>query len=240
MRRDHRPYVVKRMDIMFQQWYAGHFLRPHFDFLGEGSLFLKPWYVEVFGGPIILDAYANVIATADKRIRLTVWSNMEKSGHIQIGKYVLICPGVRISSAQEIFIGDSCMIAQGVYITDSDWHDIYDRNASVGKKAAVRLGNNVWIGDSTIVCKGVSIGDNSVIGAGSVVVHDIPQNVVAAGNPASMIKKLDIKRLVVTRGDWYADPDKLASLFNEIDRDNLKGNTVFGWIRSVLLPRRGD
>jgi acetyltransferase-like isoleucine patch superfamily enzyme len=240
MRRDHRPVIIKRLDIMFQQWYGWHFLRPHFDFLGEGSLFLKPWYVEVFGGPITLDAYANVIATADKRIRLTVWSNMEESGRIQIGKYALICPGVRISSAQEIVIGDNCMIAQGAYITDSDWHDIYDRSAVVGKKAAVRLGNNVWIGDSTIVCKGVSIGDNSVIGAGSVVVHDIPPNVVAAGNPASVIKKIDIKRLLRTRGDWYADPGKLVSQFNEIDRHSLKGNTVFGWIRSVLLPRRGD
>jgi acetyltransferase-like isoleucine patch superfamily enzyme len=165
---------------------------------------------------------------------------MEESGRIQIGKYALICPGVRISSAQEIVIGDSCMLAQGAYISDSDWHDIYDRSASVGKKAAVRLGNNVWIGDSTIVCKGVSIGDNSIIGAGSVVVHDIPQNVVAAGNPAAIIKKLDIARPVGTRGDWYADPDKLASQFNEIDRDRLKDNNIFGWIRSVLFPRRGD
>jgi carbonic anhydrase/acetyltransferase-like protein (isoleucine patch superfamily) len=132
------------------------------------------------------------------------------------------------------------MIAQGAYITDSDWHDIYDRSAVVGKKADVWLGNNVWIGDSALVCKGVSIGDNSVIGAGSVVVHDIPPNVVAAGNPASVIKKIDIKRLLRTRGDWYADPGKLVSQFNEIDRHSLKGNTVFGWIRSVLLPRRGD
>jgi acetyltransferase-like isoleucine patch superfamily enzyme len=240
LKKDHRPYFIKRLDIAFQQWYANHFLRPQFDYLGKGTLFLRPWYVEVFGWPITLGDYANVIATPDKRIRLTVWSNVEEAGRIQIGKYALICPDVRISSAQEISIGDSCMLAQGVYITDSDWHDIYDRSISIGRKAAVKVGDNVWIGDSTIVCKGVTIGDNSIIGAGSVVVRDIPSNVVAAGNPADIVRKLEVDRHVGTRAEWFSDPEKLAAQFNEIDRDVLKDNTIFGWIRSHLFPRKED
>lgn len=240
MKRDHRPYFIKRLDIAFQQWYAGRFLRPQFDFLGKGTLFLSPWHVEVFGGPIGLDDYANVIATSDKRVRLTVWADMEESGRIRIGKYVLICPGVRISSALDIVIGDSCMLAHGVYVTDSDWHDIYDRGTSIGKKAAVLVGNNVWIGDSSIVCKGVTIGDNSIIGAGSVVIRDIPQNVVAAGNPADVIRQLDHDRHIGTRAEWFSNPGKLASQFDLIDRNMLRGNTVSGWIRSVLFPKRGD
>jgi len=240
LRTDHRPYFIKRLDVAFQLRYADYFLRPQFDFLGKGTLFLRPWHVEIFGWPIMLDDYANVIATPDKKIRLTVWSNMEEAGRIRIGKYALICPGVRISSAQDIIIGDSCMLAQSVYITDSDWHDIYDRGVSTGRKAAVRVGDNVWIGDSAIVCKGVTIGDNSIIGAGSVVIRDIPPNVVAAGNPADVVRKLDHERHMGTRAEWFADPEKLASQFDVIDRDVLKGNKMLGWIRSILLPRRGD
>ena len=240
MRRDHRPYIIKLLDIKFQQWYANRFLRYQFEFLGKGALFLRPWYVEVFGGGITLGDYANVIATPDKWIRLTVWSNMLDSGHIHIGKYALICPGVRISSALGITIGESCMLAQGVYITDSDWHDIYDRGKPIGMKAAVTIGQNVWIGDSAIICKGVSIGDNSIIGAGSVVVKDIPPNVVAAGNPADVVRNLDHNRHVRTRAEWFADPEILAAQFDEFDRYMLRRNTITGWLRSFLFPRKGD
>ena len=83
------------------------------------------------------------------------------------------------------------MIASRVYISDADWHDIYDRLASPGPTAPIVLGNNVWLGEGAKVCKGVTIGENSVIGAGSVVASDIPANVIAAGNPAREIKKLD-------------------------------------------------
>ncbi len=54
----------------------------------------------------------------------------------------------------------------------------------------IRIGNNVWIAGGTIVVAGVTIGDNSVIGAGSVVVKDIPANVIAVGNPCKVIKQL--------------------------------------------------
>jgi len=240
LKRDHRPYFVKRLDLSFQQWYANHFLRPHFDYLGEGALFLRPWYVEVFGGPITVGDFANIIATPDKRVRLTVWSNTEAEGSIHIGRFCLICPGVRISSALGISIGDSCMMAQSVHITDSDWHGVYDRGEPVGKSAAVKIGNNVWLGDSAIVCKGVTIGDNSIIGAGAVVIRDIPPDVIAAGNLATVVKKLDADRPVRTRADWFAEPDLLAAQFREIDREMLKGNSLVGWLRSLVFPKRGD
>ena len=54
----------------------------------------------------------------------------------------------------------------------------------------IKIGNNVWVGYNVIILKGVIIGENSVIGAGSVVVKDIPENCIAAGNPAKVIKKL--------------------------------------------------
>ncbi len=240
MLRDSRPYIVKRFYNAFQAWYAGHFLRPQFASLGAGYLFMKPWHVELFGGPIHLGAFAHVIAAPDKKVRLTVWSNLEGAGRIEIGRYCLICPGVRISAGREIVIADSCMFASGAFVTDSDWHGIYDRSLSVGKSDPVRIGDNVWVGDSAIVCKGVTIGENSIVGAGAVVLRDVPPNVIVGGNPARVIKELDPQRTIRTRADWYADPEKLMLDFDAIDRHYMEQNSWAGWIRAVLFPRQGD
>lgn len=201
---------------------------------------MKPWHVEVNGGPVLLGDFANIIATSDNRVRLTVWSNREGEGRIIIGKYCLICAGVRISAAKEISIGDNCMMANRVYITDADWHDLYDRSMFVGQSSPVRIGNNVWIGDSAIVCKGVTIGDNSIIGAGAVVVKDVPPNVVAAGNPALVLKNLDAGLPMQTREDWFTIMSQLTAEAEEKERNELRGNTFWGWLRSKGFPRKGD
>ena len=143
-------------------------------------------------------------------------------------------------AATSVKIGDGCMTAQNVSISDSDWHDLYDRSLPVGKTQAVSIGNNVWLGESAIICKGVTIGDNAIIGAGSIVVKNIPTNAIAAGNPAIVIKYLDPSKPLKTRMEWLSDPAKLAGEFEMIDRDMMKGNTLAGWFRSLLLPRRGD
>ncbi|HVN70875.1 MAG TPA: acyltransferase [Desulfomonilia bacterium] len=200
---------------------------------------MKPWHVQVFGWPIDLGDFANVITTPDHLVRLTVWGKQEGDGFISIGKYSLICPGVRISSASGITLGDSCMMASSVYITDSDWHGIYDRLDYIGASSPVTIGNNVWLGDSSIVCKGVSIGDNSIIGAGSVVTRDIPENVIAAGNPAKVIKKLDQSEPMRSRADWFSDPEKLARDIIGIDKDMLRSNTLTGWLKSIIFPEKG-
>lgn len=240
MRRDHRPYYLKRLDLGIRTFYVEHFLRPHFRRLGVGCTFMKPWHVHVFGWPVDLGDHANVITTPDHRVRLTVWGRSEGQGFISIGNCCLICPGVRISAATGITVGDSTMMASGVYITDSDWHGIYDRLDYIGASRPVSIGTNVWLGDSVIVCKGVTIGDNSIIGAGSVVTGDIPANVVAAGNPARVIRELDPDRPMVTRAKWFSDPARLERDIETIDREMLAGNTLAGWIRSVVFPKRGD
>jgi acetyltransferase-like isoleucine patch superfamily enzyme len=205
--------------------------------MGTGCTFMKPWHVQVFGWPIDLGDFANVITTPDHRVRLTVWGKKEGDGFISIGKYSLICPGVRMSAATGITIGDSCMMASSVYITDSDWHGIYDRLDYIGATSPVTIGNNVWLGDSSIVCKGVTIGDNSIIGVGSVVTRDIPAYTIAAGNPAKVIKKLDPDEPMKTRAEWFSDPDKLERDIIGIDRDMLKDNTILYWLKSIILPQ---
>jgi acetyltransferase-like isoleucine patch superfamily enzyme len=240
LKRDHRPYFIKRLSHRFEVWYVHHFLRPQFEVFGRESTIMKPWCIEVNGGPIFLGDYANIIATSDNKVRLTVWSNRPDEGTIHIGKYCLICAGVRISAAKEITIGDNCMLANRVYVTDADWHDLYDRSMFVGQSSPVRIGNNVWLGDSVIVCKGVTIGDNSIIGAGAVVVKDIPPNVVAAGNPAVVLKQLDRDKPMQTREDWFSIIAQLTAEVKEKEKNNLKGNTLLGWLRSLVFPLKGD
>ncbi len=239
MQRDHRPYYIKKLYLNFQQFYTNHFLRPQLEFLGKGFVFVKPWHVELFGSPIEIGDYAMVFATPDKKIRLSVWSNLRGRGRIRIGSYALICPGVRIGSASDISIADNCMLASNVYITDSDWHDIYNRIAA-GKSAPVRIEKNVWIGDSAIVCKGVTIGENSIVGAGAVVVDSIPANIIAAGNPARVVKKLDPGKQMITREQWFSDPTRLFKEFDQFDRAMLKNNTFLNWLRHIFYPRKGE
>jgi len=236
VRKDHRPYAIKRGWFKFQRFYTRHFLAPQLHSLGKGFLFLGPWHVQLFGGPIDIGQYTTFIATADKKIRLSVWPETPDRGRIRIGDYTLVCPGVRISAAEEIVIEDNCMLANGVYITDSDWHGIYDR-VSMGRAEPVRLCKNVWVGDSAIVCKGVTIGENSIIGAGAIVVAPIPANCVAVGNPARVVKHLDPNETFTTRAHWYADPARLAREFIRWEQAVLKGNTFFGWLRHCLFPK---
>lgn len=240
MRRDHKPYYIKKLQLGFRDWYVRHFLESQFTSLGKGYTFLSPWHVKVFGEPIEVGDHVNVISTPDKKVRLTVWSEKQGKGSIRIGRHCLICPGVRISAAMGITIGDDCMMASDVYITDADWHGIYDRLDYIGRNEPVTVGNNVWLGDGAIVCKGVTIGDNSIIGARAVVTRDIPANSIAAGNPATVIAGLDSSRPLRTRGDWFADPEDLALHIEEIDRDMLRGNTILGWLRALLFPTRKD
>ncbi|MBP7341768.1 MAG: acyltransferase [Smithellaceae bacterium] len=237
---DHRPYYLKRLSHAFEQWYANHFLAPQCEHFGRHLVFMKPWGVEIYGSPVSIGDYTTLIATMDRRIRLTSWIANGKSGKVEIGRHCLICPGTRIQAATAITIGDDCMMAQNVCITDADWHDLYDRSVAIGQTREVVIANNVWIGDSAMVCKGVHIGENAVIGAGSIVVKDIPANAIAAGNPAGVVRYLDPTRPVRSRSQWMSDPKKMNEYFDAVERIMREKNSLFGWIRSILFPRKGD
>jgi len=239
LRKDHRPFFLKQIHLRLQKLYGAHFIKPQLQSLGQGFTFMKPWYVEIFGGPIHIGSYATIIASSDKKVRISVWPGSPGKGRIQIGNYCMLCPGVRIGSAEEICIGDNCMFANNAYITDSDWHDIYNR-VSIGRTAAVHIAANVWVGDSAIVCKGVKIGKNSIIGAGSVVTGDIPPNTIAAGNPAKVIRNLDTEREITTREQWFSNPQKLFRDFDTFDKAALKKNSLAHWMRCLFFPSKRD
>lgn len=97
-----------------------------------------------------------------------------------------------IAESDGISIGNNCLIGTNVQIYYSDFHDLNPKTrfGGVANKSPIKIGNNVFIGSNVTILKGVTIGDNSVIGNGSVVAKSIPDNVVAAGVPAEVIKKL--------------------------------------------------
>jgi acetyltransferase-like isoleucine patch superfamily enzyme len=197
MRQDRRPYFVKKLYLMYREWYVRHFIEPALEHLGAYPTMMCPWYIQVSGPGISIGDSVTVIAEPGNRTVLGVWGSDQDSGRIDIGNSVLISPGVRISACNEIRIGNSCMMANGVYITDSDWHGIYDRVERPSEHTPVIIEDNVWIGDRATILKGVRIGENSIVGANSVVSRDVPANVVVAGNPAVVVKELDPTRGVI-------------------------------------------
>ena len=236
--KDYRPWYIKKLWYRFQHLYIRHKLSPQLKTLGKHPFIVKPWYIEIFGGPVSIGDNITLLGCADKKTRLTVWSDKKNINGITIGNHVLVSPGVRISAANSISIADSCMLASHVYITDSDWHGIYDRSLPSREVSFVRLEENVWIGDSAIICKGVTIGKNSIVGAGAVVTSDIPANVIAAGNPAKIIKQLDPDEPIITRKDRFSDVDQMTDALESAEKECLRENTFFGWIRSLFFPEK--
>lgn len=240
MRQDRRPYFVKKAYLSFREWYVRHFIEPALVSLGGYPTMMSPWYTKVSGPGISIGDSVTIISEPSNRTTIGVWGSDQDSGCIKIGNSVLLSPGVRLSACNEIRIGDSCMLASGVYITDSDWHGIYDRVDRPSEYTPVILEENVWIGDRATVLKGVTIGRNSIVAANSVVSRDVPAGVVVAGNPAIVVKELDEKQSFVTRADFFADPGALAKEYDGLDRLVLSENGFFNWLRTLVWPKRGD
>ncbi|PCJ71311.1 MAG: acetyltransferase [Rhodobiaceae bacterium] len=240
MRRDTRPYFIRSIRDRFERWRIRRFLEPQFDTLGPGLSATYPAGIELWGANIHAGTCLHLRAAKGNMIRLATWDNGERVGEIRIGDYVLISPGNQIIASEKITIGTDTMIASGCYISDSDWHDTYDRTAERDKHAPIVLEENVWIGAHVIIGKGVTIGENSIIGAGSVVVSDIPANVIAAGNPARVVKQLDPSRTFTKRTELLSDMEKIDIEVDRLQRYLLRNNTIFSWIRATFAPTHED
>ena len=114
-----------------------------------------------------------------------------KHSQIIIGNNVSINNNFLAISCKSIEIGNNCRIGANCTIIDSDFHGVdSEERSSPGKSLAVKIMNNVWIGNDCMILKGVEIGENSVVAAGSVVTKIIPSNEVWGGNPAHFIKNI--------------------------------------------------
>ena len=111
--------------------------------------------------------------------------------NVHLGRSVYANFGLTLVDDGEIFIGDHVMFGPNVVIATAG-HPVTPepRSRGVQFNLPVHIGRNVWLGASACVMPGVTIGDNTVIGAGSVVTADIPANVVAVGNPCRVLREI--------------------------------------------------
>lgn len=123
-----------------------------------------------------------ILRSITQPIEISVGNNAE----IRIGDEVFINTGAVIAAKKRIYIGDETIIGDQAMIYDTDWHGINGKNVN---SEPVEIGNHVWIGARAIILKGVKIGNNSIVAAGSVVTKDVSDNIIVAGNPAQYIRK---------------------------------------------------
>src|SRR3954467_9432398 len=131
---------------------------------------------------------------------------IEANGSCSIGDFTLMNAAF-LMAEERIEIGSHCLISWNVAIADSDFHPLDSVQRRVDAEALapyfkdrpsrpklatapVKIGDNVWIGMHSIILKGVTIGENSVVAAGAVVTKSVPPNSVVAGNPAVVVKTL--------------------------------------------------
>jgi acetyltransferase-like isoleucine patch superfamily enzyme len=149
-----------------------YFIAPSSQFRSSDNGFFK------LGGKLWLESGSLIEATG---------------GQIVIGQNVFINRNCQMVSMASIEIGDDCIIANNVSFFDHD-HNYFDDARSFCKqgftKAPIKVGDNVWLGSGVTVLKGVCIGSNTVIAAGSVVTKDIPSGEIWGGVPARYIKKV--------------------------------------------------
>lgn len=135
--------------------------------------------------------------------------------HTRVGKNCFFNFNITVQDDAEVTIGDNCNFGPNVTIVTPVHPMLPDERREMlsadGVKRhlcyakPVHIGNDCWFGANVVVCPGVTIGDNCVIGAGSVVVKDIPANTFAAGNPCRVIRELTEADSIIHKPDIIAD-----------------------------------
>lgn len=163
-----------------------HGVKFHYKVLGN-SFYLNNRGSISLGNKVSLYSFTN--GTSYRTSLTTYFPEAE----IEIGNNCNI-NGTVIHCNQLVKIGNNCMFGPGTVICDNDSHRISIDPVERRKRAVSKpiiLEDNVWIGMNCIILKGVTIGENSIIAAGSVVVNNIPPNSVAGGNPAKVLKQIE-------------------------------------------------
>lgn len=137
--------------------------------------------------PLLAELLASVGEDTDVRPPLYV----DYGSNISIGARTFVNYNLTALDVARITIGEDCQIGPNVQLlTPTHPVEPGPRRDKLEAALPITIGNNVWLGGGVIVCPGVTIGDDSVIGAGAVVTKDIPAGVVAVGNPARPVRTL--------------------------------------------------
>lgn len=163
--------------------------------VGEKSRFERPLLLQGGGHHHIKIGSSTVIG---HHTVLGCWVRYGKEHYnpvIMIGNNCSFGEYCHITAVEKITIGDGLLTGRFVYIGDNshgglsiEGVEIPPAHRRLTSKGEVRIGRNVWLGDKVSIFGGVTIGDNVIIGAGSIVTHDIPSNSLAIGSPAKVVK----------------------------------------------------
>lgn len=149
------------------------------------------------GGRITLRGRPSIVnqgvMTFGERVRLvSTVATLElvslPGGHLEIGNNVFINYGSSLVAGAHVVIGDDCLIGTHVMVMDCDFHRIEDKTWDTTGDPIV-LEERVWLGNRSMVLKGVRIGHDAVVAAGSIVTHDVPPRTLVAGVPSRIIRR---------------------------------------------------
>lgn len=205
------PFILRVFELIYEKsitffWTMVFHLKCRIIGVKAGS------NLEVFGNCIIRKHPQSQILIGDNvQIISSSWRSstancfnsklrtVNKTSKIIFGDHSGITGCAIIARSKTISIGVRCILAPGVTIVDSDFHIVWPPErrynpleSDVDRDQDVTLEENVWVGMGCIILKGVTIGRNSVISAGSVVKQNIPPNCIAGGNPAQVLKQFDV------------------------------------------------
>lgn len=188
--------IVLLWQSLRDECYAAYL--KHF-FVGAENLIIGGSPVHFIGGKYIKLGKNVTLRRHVELIAVYQWENCGQkfTPQIILGDNVVLAPYTRIGCINKVEIGEWTTTGQHVYITDHTHGDVsYEqlnrppRYRPLYSKGPVKIGSYVHIGENCCIMPGVTIGDHSVIGAGSVVTHDIPPYSVAVGNPARVLKTI--------------------------------------------------
>ena len=138
-----------------------------------------------------------------ENVRMFGTLSSSHGGIIKMSNYSQIGYGSIIRSVDNLEVGEMAIISENVVISDNNSHPVNpqdrlivwrtpvgseERSWKYSDSAPIRIGNNCWIGENSRICKGVTIGEGSIVAANSVVTKNVPANCIVAGNPAKIVK----------------------------------------------------
>lgn len=147
-------------------------------------------FTRVYGRPYVFNKGTLTIGE-----RVLIWSTLARTefavfpgATLEIGDRTSINYGTSIAATGSVRLGRDCRLGTHVMIMDNDFHEIEDRSTTPPPRPVV-IEDNAWLANRALILPGVTIGRDSVVGAGSVVMTDVPPRCVVLGNPARVVKR---------------------------------------------------